>query len=365
MKAEFLRKKQILDAYMAENGFDGVLFSMKDNEAWFTCGGSCWVGKDGQNGAVDLLYLDGKCYLIAAENEKARHYDEEVAGLGFDFEIVAYPWYENKAIAIEKLIAGKRVMSDTGFAGTENRGMDLIRMRYAMQPEEIERARKLGADCAKAMYETCTEIAPGMTEHEVSAMITGKLMAMGINAPCCLIASDERIDKYRHPIPTFKKIDKLCMIVICGTRDGLVLSMTRLVSFGPLSEDLKKRHLACVRIDARFMERTQIGANVQDVFKAGIEAYAEFGYPEDWKCHHQGGSAGYDSRDYCCNFSTDEIIVANQMFAWNPTVTGTKVEDTFLLTENGREILTEIPGWPMLEVETSVGVLRRPDILVR
>lgn len=363
MNAEFQRKRELLDAYMAENGFDGVLFSMKDNEAWFTCGGSCWVGKDSPNGAVDLLYLEGNCYLIAAENEKARHFDEELAGLGF--AVVAYPWYENKEKALRKLIEGKRVASDTGCAGTAKRDADILRLRYAMQPEEILRARRLGADCAKAMRDTCIEIAPGMTEHEVAAMITGKLMCMGIQAPCCLVAADERIEKYRHPIPTFKKVAKICMIVICGARDGLVLSMTRLVSFAPLSEDLQKRHLACASIDARFMERTQIGANVADVFRAGIEAYAEFGYAGEWKGHHQGGSSGYDSRDYCCNFETNEIIVANQMFAWNPTVTGTKVEDTFLLTEDGREVLTEIPGWPAVEVGTAVGILRRPGILVR
>lgn len=361
--SEFQCKKQILDKYLKENGFDGVLFSMKDNEAWFTCGGSCWVGKDSPNGSVDLLYLDGKAYLLAAENEKARTYDEELDGLGFD--VITYPWYEKKDATIQKVIAGKKVASDTGICGTVNKSHDLLTLRYAMLPEEIERARKLGADCAAAMYETCMEIKPGDTEHEVSALITGKLMRKGIQAPCCLVAADERIKLYRHPIPTFNKIEKLCMIVICGTRDGLVMSMTRLVSFGDIDADLEKRHIACAKIDARFMEKTQIGANAAEVFRAGIDAYAEFGYADDWKCHHQGGSAGYDSRDYTCTFETDEVIVANQMFAWNPTVTGTKVEDTFLLTENGREVLTEIPGWPMIEVDTSVGTLRRPAILVR
>ena len=363
MNREFQAKKERLNRYLSQAGFDGALFSLKANQAWLTCGGSCWVGKDSPYGSVDLAYIGGKGYMFAAANERARTHDEELKDL--DFEIVEYPWYTNKAESILKTLSGKRVCSDTGAFGTENRAAELLRLRYSLLPEEIERARRLGADCAKAMDETCREIKPGDTEHEVSARITGKLMRKGINAPCCLVAADERIALYRHPIPTFKKVDKLCMVVICGVRDGLVMSMTRLVSFDPISDDLKKRHLACAKVDARYMERTVIGANAGDVFRAGIEAYGEFGYPEDWKCHHQGGSAGYDSRDYTCTFETDEIIVENQLFAWNPTITGTKVEDTFLLTAGGREILTEIPGWPTLEIETSVGTLRRPDILIR
>ncbi len=363
MNREFQAKTERLARYLAKEGFDGVLYSLKSNQAWLTCGGSCWVGKDSPFGSVDLAFVDGKVWLIAAANERARTCDEELKDL--EFEIVEYPWYADKGESIRRVIGDRRVCSDTGAFGTENRAAELLRLRYSLLPEEIERARKLGADCAKAMDETCREIRPGDTEHQVSARVTGKLMRMGINAPCCLVAADERIALYRHPIPTFKKVDKLCMVVICGVRDGLVMSMTRLVSFGPISDDLRRRHLACARVDARYMERTIIGANAGEVFRAGIEAYAEFGYPEDWKCHHQGGSAGYDSRDYTCRFETDETIVANQLFAWNPTITGTKVEDTFLLTEGGREILTEIPGWPMIEVETSVGTLRRPDILIR
>jgi len=363
MTREFLAKKKILKDYLARNGFDGILLSLKANQAWLTCGGSCWVGKDSQQGAVDLLLVDDRSILITAQNEADRVYTEELSGLGF--EIAVYPWYENKSDTFRRLTQGKKIISDTGYDGTENRNPEVVRLRYAMQPEEIDRARKLGADCARVMSETCHEISPGDSEFMVAARITGKLMALGIEAPCCLVASDERILRYRHPIPTFKKIDKTCMVVICGVRNGLVMSLSRMVSFEPISDDLKKRHLACCEIAAEFMQKTAIGKNVAEVFRDGLAAYKAVGYPEDWKLHHQGGSIGYDSRDYCCTFSTDETIVENQMFAWNPTVTGTKVEDTFILTRSGREILSEIPGWPYIEINTANGVIRCPDILIR
>lgn len=363
MTAEFQRKQEILQKYLDQNGFDGMLLSLKSNEAWLSCGGSCWVGKDSPFGCADLLCLDKQFYALTAENEKARIRDEELSRLGF--QVIAHPWYESRMNSFRALAQGRRIASDTGYAGTENRCAEITRLRYALSPEEIERARSLGADCARAMLETCNELMPGDTEHEVSALITGKLMRKGIQAPCCLVAADERIGLYRHPIPTFKQVQRQCMVVICGVRDGLVMSMSRIVSFGPISGDLEKRQFACAKIDARFWERTAIGANAVEAFRAGIEAYAEFGYPEDWKYHHQGGAIGYDSRDYTCTFETSEIIVANQMFAWNPTVTGTKMEDTFLLTEHGREVFTEIPDWPVIKVETSVGTIRRPRILIR
>lgn len=52
-------------------------------------------------------------------------------------------------------------------------------------------------------------------------------------------------------------------------------------------------------------------------------------------------------------------------YAWNPSITGVKSEDTFLLTAQGREMITETGGWPQLEVVVEGETIRRPDILRR
>jgi Xaa-Pro dipeptidase len=53
-----------------------------------------------------------------------------------------------------------------------------------------------------------------------------------------------------------------------------------------------------------------------------------------------------------------------QVFAWNPSITGTKSEDSILINEEGFEVLTSIPGWPMQEVEINGQTVERPAILV-
>jgi hypothetical protein len=55
----------------------------------------------------------------------------------------------------------------------------------------------------------------------------------------------------------------------------------------------------------------------------------------------------------------------NQPFAWNPSITGTKSEDTILATSTGPEIITPARDWPMVSVEGDDGAWQRPDILVR
>ena len=125
--------------------------------------------------------------------------------------------------------------------------------------------------------------------------------------------------------------------------------------------DLRKRHAAVTAVDAAFINATRPGAVAGEIFRAGVAAYAAHGYREEWTRLHQGGATGYTGRDYRATPDSPHIVRDRQAFAWNPSIAGTKSEDTVLITEAGAEALTVTPDLPHL----AVGGLARPDILVR
>jgi hypothetical protein len=96
-----------------------------------------------------------------------------------------------------------------------------------------------------------------------------------------------------------------------------------------------------------------------------VRVYRDVGYPDEWRLHHQGGATGYAPRDYRATFSCQETVLESQAFAWNPSISGTKSEDTIIVSANGQEIISALADWPILEVEHQGEALARPDILVR
>ena len=79
--------------------------------------------------------------------------------------------------------------------------------------------------------------------------------------------------------------------------------------------------------------------------------------------HHQGGAAGYEPREYLGTPSAQDVVAAGQVFAWNPSITGVKSEDSILVGTGGNEVLTEIPSWPTLSIEVDGHTWKRPAIL--
>jgi antitoxin VapB len=166
-------------------------------------------------------------------------------------------------------------------------------MRASLTAEEVTRYRALGADVGAALGQACLDIEPGMTEYAVASAIARHHWERGIVPIVALVAADDRLMKYRHPIPTANEVKRTVMLVVCGRRHGLIVSATRIVSFGTLSGELRAKHAAVVRVDAAFIANTKIEVRIGDIFDDGLTAYAAAGYPDEWKLHHQGGPTGY------------------------------------------------------------------------
>lgn len=364
MKHEIQIKDGLIRKWMDTKGFDGILLRRRDTFSWMTGGKVNYIILSTENGFVDLLITKDKKYCIANTVERYRIHDEELDGLGY--EIVEFNWWEDKKEALVKKIIGNGILgSDSEFNGACNVYEELKELRYSLLPEEIDRYKEVALICTNAVENTCREIRIGETEHQVCANLVKKAMEDGIDPMVALVASDERIFKYRHPIPTDKRIEKYAMVVICGRKYGLVANLTRFVHFGDPSEEILEKRKKVLEVEAEFIANTIAGKNVSDVFDSGIKAYAKVGCKDEWNLLHQGGAAGYLTREYIATPGCTGKVHVNQAFTWNPSITGTKSEDTFVVKENGFEIITHSNKWPVVEVEASNGVkMLRPDLLI-
>jgi antitoxin VapB len=151
-----------------------------------------------------------------------------------------------------------------------------------------------------------------------------------------LAAADERIARFRHPVAGDRPVRQRLMVVVCAERYGLYANLTRIIEFTSPSAELAHRQALCETILRRMREEaTRPGHTLADAFAACQRFYTEAGYPDEWRLHHQGGLSGYASREVVATPTTHQPIQVGQAFAWNPSLTGAKAEETFILTEQG------------------------------
>ena len=367
IQEEMTAKHGRVAAFLAEHKLDGVLLTRRANFSWFTCGAYNHVNTATETGSASLLVTADKVMTLSSNIEAARLKGE---GLGDrDIEVISYPWHsdDRRLEAFRRAIAARNVAADFAIPGlpTAPLPVEFNALRVNLLDSEVARYREVAQDVAEAIESVAQEARKGNTEYELAGLMHAVLLQRDCLPWVTLVAGDERVSQYRHPLPTSKAIQKYAMLVTCAERDGLVVSCTRLYHFGRLPSELSKKAQACARIDATLIDATRPGATLGGVLANGIDAYKATGYPEEWQLHHQGGSAGYLTREVIATPGSTVPVLENQAFAWNPSITGTKSEDTTLCTADDPEVLTTTGDWPMIEVEINGHVYERPDILVR
>lgn len=359
---EIKEKERRVREFLRAKGLKGLLLKRQANFSWMTGGGLNLVGITTEFGATSLLITEDAKYLISNNIEAPRMIEEEnLERQGFI--IKTYPWYEDREISIIRELTGDGPLgSDAPFPNATVLTEDIARLRYSLTPEELGRYRWLGEKVSLALEKVVMETKQGEKESEVVGRLCNELWKDRIDPITLMSAADDRIFKFRHPIPSEKKVDQYLMVSVNARKWGLIVSLTRFIHFGKLPEELKGKYETNVLIDCTMMAHTRPGVPAREVLQKGIDAYREKGYSEEWKLHHQGGSIGYTGRDYRVHFNTPDIIQENQAFTWNPSLTGTKSEDTILATSKGPEMITRPILYPTLVLEAGGIKFIRPRI---
>lgn len=345
----------------------GVLFAAHHNIAWLTSGRHNRIDASREIGTARLLVAaDGRRFVLANAIEMPRLLDEVLAG--FDYEPIDYPWTDDQdpgfAVRMARRVLGDDaapIASDWPLPDTVPIEGTLARARHLLTDGEIERYRALGRDAGTALGNLCLTLQPGDDERAIARLMADAAASIRARAIVALVGSDDRLRRFRHPVPTAARWRHVVMLALCAERDGLVVSLSRIVASVP-PPDLAERTQATAGVFGRLLADTRPGATAPALYAAAAEAYAAAGFPGEELKHHQGGAIGYRAREWVAHPKSPEVVQQRQAFAWNPTITGTKVEDTALVLGDDIEIITTTPGWPTIEID---GGLEASDIWLR
>ncbi len=373
---EQLDKLVRLRELMIQRNLDACILRRTASLAWIRAGARTYVNTANGEGPVSAIITADRHCILTNEIEYPRLRDEEHMERA-GWEVFVDPWYRPATPVADRLeaLGVHRTDARIGYDGVPDTqgmtdvsiGAQIARLRSRLCPAERTRAAALGADCAEAMLDACTDVQPGQTEQEIAASIWTHTQRRGVQAIVNLVACDERIHRYRHPLPTENRLQRHAMLVLSGRRQGLVVSMTRIMHFGQPPDEIRARQRAVASVDAAMIGASVPGATTGRVFDRARDAYAAAGYPDAWRDHHQGGVAGYEPREFLALPDAGDILADGMLCSWNPSLPGTKSEDTILVDSNGPHVLTATVGWPEIHAhdpETGV-TITRPDILIR
>jgi Xaa-Pro dipeptidase len=321
---------------MDGHGVGALLLSSPANFAWYTGGADNRVDHGDPVGVASVLLTTDDVYILTNNIEAPRMRQEQTP----EMEVVEHPWYEEPAALLRELTGGASVGMDFPSTSGPDLSTEISPLRYVLDEDAIENYRDLGEDTVIAVSESAGSVSPDSDELEAAAELSAACLARGMFAPVLLAASERRLVRHRHPVPHGGPLGKQAMLVVCAERGGLFASVTRMIYFEEPDLQTARRQEACEEVLRRMREATREERTLAQTFEDCRRFYAEAGFPEGWRDHHQGGMTGYSSREIIATPGTQQEIRVGQAFAWNPSLEGAKAEETFVLGSDGPEILT-------------------------
>ena len=227
----------------------------------------------------------------------------------------------------------------------------IMELRQIKTEDEVKAIIGAQRIAEKALEEVLGILKPGMTEAEVAAEITYRMMRNGGegNSFAPIVVSGPN-SSMPHGIPGSRKLQKGDFVTMdfgC-LLNGYCSDMTRTVAIGEATDEMKKVYDTVLKAQKAGILKAKAGVTGADIHNAAAKVIADAGYGAYFG-HGFGHSLGLEIHEAPAaspsnpNPVPEGVIVTAEPGIYLPGKFGVRIEDMILIEANGNRNLTEAP----------------------
>jgi Xaa-Pro aminopeptidase len=361
-RSDIEAKHQKMVALLEELGCEALLILEPENFAWLTSGATA-------RGILDpaelpaLWYQKEQRWAVASNVDSQRLFDEELDGLGFLLK--EWRWFLGRDSLLTHLCQGRKVACDRPFGNAVLVANRLQQLRRVLTGYEQACLASLGQIVSHAVEATCRTMPQYETEREIAGQLTHRLVHRGTLPILVSVAGDGRALLYRQHGYTATVVNKNCVILATARKYGLCVTVSRTMSFGPPDDKFRLQHDAACKVTATYLASTWPDSLPREILATGRRVYQFTGWEHEWLNSPQGMITGRSPVELSLLPNTEELFHSGWCVTWRASVGGSCSCDSFLITDQGPELVTPTEAWPLKLIRIQGADFVRPDILQR
>jgi Xaa-Pro aminopeptidase len=361
-RADIESKQARVVNLLKDVGCDGLLVLQEENFSWLTGGGSA-RGIVDPAGMPGLYFNTDGRWLLCANVDTQRLFDEEIDGLGF--QLKEWPWHWGRAQLLADICEGRAVACDEPLGSCKVVAAPLLERRLIITEYERACYGALGQIVSHALEATGRTVVPGETEREVAGQLSHRLMHRGATPLTISVFADGRSRAYRQAGFTATPIQHYAVLTIAARKYGLCARASRTVVFGQPDANLRREHDAVCKVSATYVAGSWPDSVPRQILASGQRIYQLAGAEHEWTLCPQGHLTGRSVSEVALTPRNEELLLNHSAVTWHASVGAAVSCDTFLISEAGPLFITAAENWPLKRIRIQGAEFVRPDLLVR
>lgn len=354
-----MTKIQQIQQYLAARNIDAAFVTTPDNVFYF----SGFKSNPHERLLGVMIFKDAEPFIICPKMEVP-----DALSTGWSYEAVGHTdtdnaWHivrdaiaardvtissiaiEKSHLTVERLEALTELYPSASFLRLDDQ---INAMRVIKSEDELEKLREAAKLADYAIEVGINEIAEGKTEMEILNAIESAIKAKGFSMSfeTMVLAGEKTASP--HGVPGDRKIQKGDFILfdLGVIYEGYCSDITRTVAFGEPSAAQVEIYETVKAANEAAIAGVKAGVKASELDKIARDVITEAGYGE-YFTHRLGHGLGISVHEFpSINGANELALEPGTVFTIEPgvyksDVTGVRIEDDVVVTENGVEVLTK------------------------